>query len=68
MGKNPKTNPIVMTIGNYIILQQCRLYHTVSHQSPPSIASELGLMYFVKDYAEAARLYPEICHQNYFGT
>jgi DNA polymerase-3 subunit delta len=35
------------------------LYHTVSHQSQPTIASELGInSYFVKDYAEAARLYP----------
>ena len=60
MGKNPKTNPIVMTIGNlYYFFSNVVLYHTVSHQSPPTIASELGINpYFVKDYAEAARLYP----------
>ena len=60
MGKNPKTNPIVMTIGNlYNFFSNVVLYHTVSHQSQPSIASELGINpYFVKDYAEAARLYP----------
>ena len=60
MGKNPKTNPIVMTIGNlYNFFSNVVLYHTVSHQSPPTIASELGInSYFVKDYAEAARLYP----------
>ena len=60
MGKNPKTNPIVMTIGNlYNFFSNVVLYHTISHQSPPSIASELGINpYFVKDYAEAARLYP----------
>ena len=60
MGKNPKTNPIVMTIGNlYNFFSNVVLYHTVSHQSPPTIASELGINpYFVKDYAEAARLYP----------
>lgn len=60
MGKNPKTNPIVMTIGNlYNFFSNVVLYHTVSHQSPPTIASELGVNpYFVKDYAEAARLYP----------
>ncbi len=60
MGKNPKTNPIVMTIGNlYNFFSNVILYHTVSHQSPPTIASELGVNpYFVKDYAEAARLYP----------
>lgn len=60
MGINPKTNPIVMTIGNlYNFFSNVVLYHTVSHQSPPNIASELGINpYFVKDYAEAARLYP----------
>lgn len=60
MGKNPKTNPIVMTIGNlYNFFSNVVLYHTISHQSPPTIASELGINpYFVKDYAEAARLYP----------
>ena len=60
MGKNPKTNPIVMTIGNlYNFFSNVVLYHTVSHQSPPTIASELGINpYFVKNYAEAARLYP----------
>ena len=60
MGKNPKTNPIVMTIGNlYNFFSNVVLYHTVSHQSPPTIASELVINpYFVKDYAEAARLYP----------
>ena len=60
MGKNPKTNPIVMTIGNlYNFFSNVVLYHTISHQSPPTIASELGInTYFVKDYAEAARLYP----------
>lgn len=60
MGKNPKTNPIVMTIGNlYNFFSNVVLYHTVSHQSQPTIASELGINpYFVKDYAEAARLYP----------
>ena len=60
MGKNPKTNPIVMTIGNlYNFFSNVVLYHTVSHQSPPTIASELRINpYFVKDYAEAARLYP----------
>ena len=60
MGKNPKTNPIVMTIGNlYNFFSNVVLYHTVSHQSPPTIASELGINpFFVKDYAEAARLYP----------
>ncbi len=60
MGKNPKTNPIVMTIGNlYNFFSNVVMYHTVAGQSQGVIASELGINpYFVKDYAEAARLYP----------
>ncbi|MGC4128544.1 MAG: DNA polymerase III subunit delta [Bergeyella sp.] len=60
MGKNPKTNPIVMTIGTlYNYFSNVILYHTVSGASPQTIASELGVNpYFVKDYAEAARMYP----------
>ena len=60
MGKNPKTNPIVMTIGNlYNFFSNVVLYHTVAHQNPQTIASELGVNpYFVKDFAEAARNYP----------
>jgi DNA polymerase-3 subunit delta len=59
MGKNPKTNPIVM-IGNlYNFFSNVVLYHTVAHQNPQTIASELGVNpYFVKDFAEAARNYP----------
>ena len=60
MGKNPKTNPIVMTIGNlYNFFSNVVMYHTVAGQSQGVIALELGINpYFVKDYAEAARLYP----------
>ena len=60
MGKNPKTNPIVMTIGNlYNFFSNVVLYHTVANQNPQTIASELGVNpYFVKDFAEAARNYP----------
>ena len=60
IGKTPKQNPFVMMIGNlYNFFSNVVLYHTISHQSPPTIASELGINpYFVKDYAEAARLYP----------
>lgn len=60
MGKNPKTNPIVMTIGNlYTFFSNVVLYHTLVGQSPQTIASEMGVNpFFIKDYAEAARLYP----------
>lgn len=60
MGKNPKTNPIVMTIGNlYNFFSNVIVYHTLANQSPQTIASEMGVNpYFLKDYAESARLFP----------
>lgn len=60
MGKNPKTNPIVMTIGNlYNYFSNVIVYHTLAKQSPQTIASEMGVNpYFIKDYAESARLFP----------
>ncbi len=60
MGKNPKTNPIVMTIGNlYNFFSNVIVYHTLANQSPQTIASEMGVNpYFIKDYAESARLFP----------
>lgn len=60
MGKNPKTNPIVMTIGNlYNFFSNVIVYHTLAKQSPQNIASEMGVNpYFIKDYAESARLFP----------
>lgn len=39
MGKNPKTNPIVMTIGNlYNFFSNVIMYHTLAGQSPQTIA------------------------------
>ena len=60
MGKNPKTNPIVMTIGNlYNFFSNVIMYHTLAGQSPQTIASEMGVNpYFIKDFAESARLFP----------
>lgn len=60
MGKNPKTNPIVMTIGNlYNYFSNIIIYQTMIGQPQQSIASEMGVNpYFLKDYAEAARFYP----------
>ncbi|MDR2206384.1 MAG: DNA polymerase III subunit delta [Flavobacteriaceae bacterium] len=60
MGKNPKTSPIVMTIANlYNFFSNIIIYHTMSGQPQQAMASEMGINpYFVKDYAEAAKLYP----------
>ena len=60
MGKNPKSNPIVMTIGRlFDFFSNVLLYQTLSGMPPAEIAKELKVHpFFVKDYAEAARLYP----------
>lgn len=60
MGKNPKTNPIIMTIGNlYNFFSNVIIYQTMIGQPQNTIASEMGVNpYFLKDYAEAARFYP----------
>lgn len=60
MGKNPKTNPIVMTIGNlYNFFSNIIIYQTMIGQPPNAVASEMGINpFFLKDFAEAARFYP----------
>lgn len=60
MGKNPKTNPIVMTTATlYNFFSNLIMFHTLAGQSQSAIASALGVNpYFVKDYADAARAYP----------
>lgn len=60
IGKNPKSNPFVMMVGNlYNFFSNIIIYHTMHGQSQQSIAAELGINpFFVKDYAEAARFYP----------
>ncbi len=60
IGKNPKSNPFVMMIGNlYTYFSNIIIYHTLQGQNPQTIASEMGISpYFVKDFAEAARFYP----------
>ncbi len=60
MGKNPKQNPIVMTIGTlYNFFSNLVVYHTLLGNSPQAIASEMGVNpYFIKDYDVAARLFP----------
>lgn len=60
MSKNPKSNPLVMIIGNlFNFYSNIILYHTLRGQSPQEIASTLGINpYFIKDYDAAVRFYP----------
>lgn len=60
MGKNPKTNPIVMTIGTlFNFFSKVIIYNTMPEANPTELASALGVNpYFLKDYAQAGRLYP----------
>lgn len=60
MGKNPKTNPIVMTIGVlYSFFSNLIMYHTLIGSSPNEMAAEMGVKPFaLKDLGIAARLYP----------
>lgn len=60
MGKNPKNNPFVMMLASlYSYFSNVIIYQTMSGQPPQVIASQMGINpYFIKDYAEAARLYP----------
>ncbi len=60
MGKNPKNNPFVMLLSSlYNYFSNVIIYSTMIGQSPQLIASQMGVNpYFLKDYAEAARLYP----------
>lgn len=60
IGKNPKSNPLVMMLGTlYTYFSNIIIYHTLHGQNPQTIASEMGVNpYFVKDYAESARFYP----------
>lgn len=60
MGKNSKNHPLVMIVGNlYNFFSNIILYHTLAGQPPQNIASALGINpYFLKDFADATRLYP----------
>lgn len=60
MGKNPKNNPFVMMMASlYSYFSNVIIYNTMIGQPPQVIASQMGVNpYFIKDYAEAARLYP----------
>jgi DNA polymerase-3 subunit delta len=60
MGKNPKNNPFVMMLSSlYNYFSNVIIYNTMIGQPPQVIASQMGINpYFIKDYAESARLYP----------
>jgi len=60
MGKNKKANPVQMSFGFlYKFFSDLIMYHTLSGQSPQTIASEMGVAPFaIKNFAEAARFYP----------
>lgn len=60
MGKNPKNNPFVMMLSSlYNYFSNVIVYHTMSGQPQQTIAAQMGVHpYFLKDYAESARLYP----------
>ncbi|WP_333597296.1 DNA polymerase III subunit delta [Chryseobacterium flavum] len=60
MGKNPKNNPFVMLLASlYNYFSNVIIYQTMAGQPPQAIASQMGVNpYFIKDYAESARLYP----------
>lgn len=60
MGKNPKNNPFVMMLASlYNYFSNVIIYNTMAGQSPQAIASQMSVNpYFIKDYAESARLYP----------
>ncbi|WP_292011169.1 DNA polymerase III subunit delta [Chryseobacterium sp.] len=60
MGKNPKNNPFVMMLASlYNYFSNVIIYQTMMGQPPQTIASQMGINpYFIKDYAETARLYP----------
>ncbi|HVW97818.1 MAG TPA: DNA polymerase III subunit delta [Mucilaginibacter sp.] len=56
---NPKSNPIVLVLGNlFSYFSKVLAYHYVKDKSPQNLARELGVSpYFVKDYEQAARSY-----------
>jgi DNA polymerase-3 subunit delta len=56
---NPKSNPIVLVLGNLNnYFSKVLAYHYVKDKSPQNLARELGVNpFFIKDYEQAARSY-----------
>lgn len=59
-GQNPKTSPLVVTLGFLnIFFSQLLIYHTLSNKSNANVAKALKISpFFVSDYSTAARNYP----------
>lgn len=59
MGKNMKTNPLLLIIGNlYNYFTNVLLFHTMRGQSAATMASTMGVNpYFIKDYEQSAGRY-----------
>ncbi|WP_413666450.1 DNA polymerase III subunit delta [Mucilaginibacter sp. Mucisp86] len=57
---NPKSNPIVLVLGNLNnFFSKVLVYHYVKDKTPQNLAKEMGVNpYFIKDYEQAARNYP----------
>jgi len=56
---NPRSNPIVLVLGNLNnFFSKVLLYHYSKDRSPQNLARELGVNpFFIKDYEQAARSY-----------
>jgi DNA polymerase-3 subunit delta len=56
---NPRSNPIVLVLGNLNnFFSKVLLYHYSKDKSPQNLARELGVNpFFIKDYEQAARSY-----------
>jgi DNA polymerase-3 subunit delta len=56
---NPRSNPIVLVLGNLNnFFSKVLLYHYAKDKSPQNLARELGVNpFFIKDYEQAARSY-----------
>ncbi len=59
-GDNPKSNPLVLTIGLlYQYFAKILTYHSLRDKSQRNVAAELSIhTFFVKDYTEGARRFP----------
>ncbi len=58
-GKNPKNNPLIVTISVvFNFFANLLLYHSLKDKSQMNVAAELKINpYFVRDYQQAARNY-----------
>jgi len=59
MGKNSKTNPLLMIIGSlFNYFSNLLLFHSMKGESSAKIASTIGINpYFIKDYEQISKIY-----------